>query len=556
MMRLAALIKDLSLKTLFENINSILSSPSGVSEKDWAISVSSLKTISLTKIFAYAEKDKDTIITNIHKSLSEIPDLKIVEQSDEEILFKNNNNPEGYSLSVLEYVQEAYVVLNIKLDAFFIKNLLVDGLGIQETLNNLVVKGPPVQKGIRVQAELGFKKTIMHLDKDLMGGVGAKSKNWSLQLANNYMSLESEYEFDTTTDVQKLAQKLNNSKDFERVTKRTTDSDEFIIYKYLNKKEGYSIGIILNVIKNFGFIHIRMAIKFLHNLLIEGLGLELLDLNKVPDKLLFPEQHNVNKVLGTVLLSYVTADVLEDKIYGDPQDIKDNMTIKLQQFNDIKRKSRKLITGMLEGTPKNPIIGSSVVDIKTMSLNEKVNLANDFDTSHEILRELAKDKDFHIRLLVAENPNIPEDVLWDLAADENKGVKTSIAGNPSTPIDVLLELSEDADMDVRKYVARVSANADDWDWTDKDKNLRARVEVAANPNTPEDTLANLAQDTDIRVRGNVAANPNTPVDVLRDLAKDNEESIRGIVGSNSNTPDDLLRELAENPNTSKNALGV
>jgi hypothetical protein len=63
-----------------------------------------------------------------------------------------------------------------------------------------------------------------------------------------------------------------------------------------------------------------------------------------------------------------------------------------------------------------------------------------------------------------------------------------------------------------------------------------KLELAKNPNTPAETLAELAKDGYWHVRSNAARNPNTPIETLSELAKDEDWIVRRCTASNPNTP--------------------
>jgi hypothetical protein len=54
-----------------------------------------------------------------------------------------------------------------------------------------------------------------------------------------------------------------------------------------------------------------------------------------------------------------------------------------------------------------------------LTVEEKINIAKNPNTSAEILSELAKDKNDGIRCAVAMNPNTPEKVLFSLLLEDN-----------------------------------------------------------------------------------------------------------------------------------------
>ena len=62
--------------------------------------------------------------------------------------------------------------------------------------------------------------------------------------------------------------------------------------------------------------------------------------------------------------------------------------------------------------------------------------------------------------------------------------------------------------------------------------LEVRRNVAGNPNTPADVLAELANDINWYVRCFVARNPNTPAGVLTELAKDSDFDVRRYAACN------------------------
>ena len=102
---------------------------------------------------------------------------------------------------------------------------------------------------------------------------------------------------------------------------------------------------------------------------------------------------------------------------------------------------------------------------------------------------------FHVRRVVAGNPNTPQSVLARLAEDHMPSVRARVAENPRTPEEVLIALAKDTNCDVR-------------------------LAVAENPNTPEEILRVLAGDEDVDVRYGVAENPHIPGSLLEKLSGD------------------------------------
>jgi hypothetical protein len=127
-----------------------------------------------------------------------------------------------------------------------------------------------------------------------------------------------------------------------------------------------------------------------------------------------------------------------------------------------------------------------------LSLNEKLELADDHNTAPEVLRELSGDTSTNIRCLVASNRNTPVDVFTVLV-DDNDLVRYHIARNPCAPKEVLSKLAENKDIIVRRV-------------------------VSSNKNTSLDSLMRLANDSDIFVVCLAERNPNATEDVIM-LAK-------------------------------------
>lgn len=108
---------------------------------------------------------------------------------------------------------------------------------------------------------------------------------------------------------------------------------------------------------------------------------------------------------------------------------------------------------------------------------------------------------YHVRRVVAGNPNTPKQVLARLATDTMPNIRRRVAENPKTPVDVLMMLAYDENPDVR-------------------------LGVAENPNTPADVLRVLSIDDDADVRFGVAENPHMPEEILVLLCEDDNPYIR------------------------------
>jgi hypothetical protein len=145
-----------------------------------------------------------------------------------------------------------------------------------------------------------------------------------------------------------------------------------------------------------------------------------------------------------------------------------------------------------------------------------------------------------VRVLLAENPDIPSEWLLHLADDKDglsqvpesqKALPPTltplIADFPQTPGDILTALARSEELEVRRLVARNRRTPSDvLAALAREKSSEIREYVAKNPRTPIDILAPLAESEDWSVRRKVARNPHTPIDILAVLAEDTDKSVR------------------------------
>ncbi|MCK4359125.1 MAG: hypothetical protein KAW92_10380, partial [Candidatus Cloacimonetes bacterium] len=96
--------------------------------------------------------------------------------------------------------------------------------------------------------------------------------------------------------------------------------------------------------------------------------------------------------------------------------------------------------------------------------------------------------------------------------------KIQLAGNPNTPPETLAELAKDE---------------------------KFRWEVAENPNTSPEILAELAKTKEDHIRYRIAENPNTSPETLAELAKDENRDVRYRAKENPNTPPEIKKQLKQ-----------
>ena len=171
----------------------------------------------------------------------------------------------------------------------------------------------------------------------------------------------------------------------------------------------------------------------------------------------------------------------------------------------------------------------STEPLESLSGEKLKQLAENPDTSPDILRLAAQNHDRFCRENAARNPNTPADMLDQLATDENTSVRSAVACNTNTPRRTLGKLSFDDKHYVRANVAcNASTPPSALEWLAEDDDVFVRVEIANNPNTPTGTLDQLAGDKTPMVRAQVADNPNTPLETVERLTQDEREGVRVV----------------------------
>lgn len=186
--------------------------------------------------------------------------------------------------------------------------------------------------------------------------------------------------------------------------------------------------------------------------------------------------------------------------------------------------------------------------------------------NQDILRYLAKDKDWWVQSKVAENEKTPPDVLEELSKHIKWEVREEVAKNANTAEDTLEALSFDKDEEVYfalalniKTSTSILERLMEKEMSSQDKRELC-VLIAMNPNLSEELFKQFAKSPDYRLREAVASNENIPANLLSVLARDNRNDVRMNVACNKNTDaktlDFLLEEkdfliasaIARNPN--------
>ncbi|MCL5011524.1 MAG: hypothetical protein M1594_01355 [Candidatus Marsarchaeota archaeon] len=105
-----------------------------------------------------------------------------------------------------------------------------------------------------------------------------------------------------------------------------------------------------------------------------------------------------------------------------------------------------------------------------MSLNEKIELAKNPKTNSETLRQLAKENNTKIKLMISKHRNADEDTLNELSKKDDYSIRAAVAENKNASEKILRKLSED------------------------NKDTFVLWELTKNPSTPKDILEKFAKN--------------------------------------------------------------
>lgn len=141
--------------------------------------------------------------------------------------------------------------------------------------------------------------------------------------------------------------------------------------------------------------------------------------------------------------------------------------------------------------------------------------------------------DPHMRQGVADNPNTTPEMLDQLAKNRDTGTRESVAANPATSPDTVIALGSSRNVTVKLAVAeRVDCPREVLEKLGRNSWVEVRAAVGRNPVAPESMLNVLSQDPEVRVRAATARNPQAPDHLLATLAEDAFLDVRRAVAGN------------------------
>ena len=140
----------------------------------------------------------------------------------------------------------------------------------------------------------------------------------------------------------------------------------------------------------------------------------------------------------------------------------------------------------------------------------------DRDRALKIIRQLAKDRDKNVRIVVARNTGTPISILERLSFDSDLQVLDAVAKNPQTPEAIIKSLfqkdlqSSSEYKPIAEYIAmNLSIPIDLMEICANSEHYWVLSLIADNPSTSQEILDKLAKNNDRIIRIQVANHPNT-----------------------------------------------
>lgn len=161
-----------------------------------------------------------------------------------------------------------------------------------------------------------------------------------------------------------------------------------------------------------------------------------------------------------------------------------------------------------------------------------------------MLREKASSNDEAVRASVAENPNTPPDILERLAKDKSNNVLKSLAKNPAITKDMMEKLSDYSGLHndmlenpavTPEILRKISAG--------KNRDCDFNKKYMSNPCLSLDKILYNINNPDECVRMGLAANPKTPPEAVAALAEDKNPLVKNAAYKHPNMPQEKLNKL-------------
>ena len=180
-------------------------------------------------------------------------------------------------------------------------------------------------------------------------------------------------------------------------------------------------------------------------------------------------------------------------------------------------------------------------DMTESEIREFVNVK---DVAPERLVQLAKSKSYHVRVMAAQNKNLPIEYLEKMMEDKKIAVASLCSLNPNFTKAMFEKQTCHKNEDVRGYLAdNKRLPIENLIALGRDKSVTVRAHVGKNPRLPEAEIRRLYVEGNPRVKEGIAKNPQAPMDILLALSREESALIRASIAANPSEPEKELRRM-------------
>lgn len=254
-------------------------------------------------------------------------------------------------------------------------------------------------------------------------------------------------------------------------------------------------------------------------------------------------------LLGTTLgVGALSAPDIKDKIDNYMMSPEEKLERKVMD-NAAKKYFENIKNGfpeddeLLKIIAENPQLASEYINelantpVQTYALKNK-------SADPNMLREKASSDDEAVRAAVAENPNTPPDILEHLAKDKSNNVLKALAKNPSISKNMMEDLSNYSGLHndmlenpalTPEIMRKISAG--------KNRDCDFNKKYMSNPCISIDEILYNINNPDECVRMGLAANPKTPPEAIAALADDKNPLVKNTAYKHPNMPQEKLDKL-------------
>lgn len=155
----------------------------------------------------------------------------------------------------------------------------------------------------------------------------------------------------------------------------------------------------------------------------------------------------------------------------------------------------------------NDALGDELI-ARGSSTTMRVALAYKHNLDVDVMRILAEDASFDVRITLMGNPNVPEDLLWEGGYSFMESIRAAVARNPSSPPALVHMLAGDDSRLVRDW-ARSNVS-----FVPGSK-VKRLPNILLHPDLPPEVMERIVLSGDVRTKFALMKNPVVPIRFIR-----------------------------------------